>query len=242
MCVDLLFLTTSMGVHVSMVVPPTEASIIPMGIWVVMWIRRANTYPMAESSLTVLGEHTSQSPLRKWRFDQLLHSWRRGKACFGLGLLLLGMVSMRMLEKLADAISRFPFSTLWSGNSMLLWPPSIQTSPMRMLVSLIFLFFPVMRISAGFVLAGLAGKVTVHFLFCAAMVVCVLPANVVVICSPGVAHPHRVMGLFLWITILDWKRLCMHRSSLTAGMSMTFSLGICFAKRGVRSPAMMSAE
>ena len=94
---------------------------------------------------TVSGVQTSQSPLRKCRSDQSLHSWRRSKLCTESKPLPRGMVSSRICGKLAETTSSWPSFTLLMGNSMLLWPPRTQTSPTRMLSSVRVLVFALDR-------------------------------------------------------------------------------------------------
>ena len=104
---------------------------MPIGTRLAMCSRRANAKPIADSSRAIAGVHTSQSPLRKCRLNQPLHSCSRGNPTFSLGPFCAGTVSTRMPSKRADTISSQPLSTFDSGNSMLLWPPSTQTSPTK---------------------------------------------------------------------------------------------------------------
>jgi hypothetical protein len=84
------------GVHDSAVVPPRETSTTPIGTWAAMCTRRANVKPIAESSRAVSGVHGSQSPLRKWRPNQSLHSCNRAKPRTGAGPMPYGTVSTRI--------------------------------------------------------------------------------------------------------------------------------------------------
>ncbi len=70
---------------------------------------------------------------------------------------------MRISGKFAEMISRLPFSTFASSNSMLLCPPSTQTSPTRILSSTSVLLCALDRhlLRVG-VARATAGSVTFH--------------------------------------------------------------------------------
>ena len=77
---------------------------------------------------------------------------------------------------------------------MLLCPPITQTSPIRMLSSVMVASFPLIAICNGSAVAGIAGKMTFHDRSAPAFVVCVCPPNNTVTASPDSAQPQMVIG------------------------------------------------